>query len=92
MSGTEEKCFIVRIFCNWKGATRQFTKHEASLFHEQPVDSFKIKTDVAEMLSSQHVEKERNQQYLLHVITAIRIACKGVALRGDSDDSNFFSY
>ena len=92
-TGAEEKCFVVRGFCNWKDATRQFTKHESTLFHKQAVDLLKTKTDVAEMLSSQHAEeKKRNRQYLLHVITTIRfLACQGLALRGDGDekDSNF---
>ena len=83
LTGTEEKCFVVRGFCNWKDATRQFTKHESSLFHKQAVNSLKTKTDVAEMLFSQYAEKKkRNRQYLLHVITTIRfLACQGLALR-----------
>ena len=93
LTGAEEKCFVVRGFCNWKDATRQFTKHESTLFHKQAVDLLKTKTDVAEMLSSQHAEeKKRNRQYLLHVITTIRfLACQDLALRGDGDekDSNF---
>ena len=93
LTGAEEKCFVVRGFCNWKDATRQFTKHESTLFHKQAMDLLKTKTDVAEMLSSQHAEeKKRNRQYLLHVITTVRfLACQGLALRGDGDekDSNF---
>ena len=90
MTGTEEKCFVMRRFCNWKDATRQFTKHESLLFHKQAVDSLKTKTDVAEMLSSQHAEeKKRNQQYLLHVIMTIRfLTCQGLALRGDGDEKD----
>ena len=58
LTGTEEKCFVVRGFHNWKDATRQFTKHESLLFHKQAVESLKAKTDVTEMLSSQHAEEE----------------------------------
>ena len=93
LTGNEEKCFVIRGLCNWKDATRQFTKHESSVFHKQAVDSLKTKSDVAEMLSSQHAEEKKgNRQYLLHVIMTIRfLACQGLALRGDGDekDSNF---
>ena len=62
LSDTKEKYFVVRGFCNQKDATKQFTKHESSLFHKQAVDSLKNKSYVAEMLSSQHVEEKKGNQ------------------------------
>ena len=54
------------------------------------MESLKNKTDVAEMLSSQHAEeKKENSKYLLHVISTIRfLACHGLALRGDGDEKD----
>jgi len=38
--------------------------NQSSLFHKQAVESLKNKTDVAEVLSSQHAEeKKENRQY-----------------------------
>ena len=54
--------------------------------HKQAVQFLKNKTDVAEMLSSQHVEEKKNHKYLLHAISTIKsLACQGLALRGDGD-------
>ena len=93
LTGIEEKSFVVRGFCNWKDATRQLTKHKSSIFHKQAVEVLKNKTDVVEMLSSQHAEeKKENRQYFMHAISTIRfLACQGLSLRGNGDekDSNF---
>ena len=50
-TGLTEHSFIINGFVNWKDATRAFTKHEASNFHKQAVDSLVVKSTVGELLS-----------------------------------------
>ena len=92
ISGIAEDAFIIKGSTNWKDATRVFSKHDASEFHKQALESLKNIADVGEMLSSQHhEEKSNNRDNLMKVLTTLRyLACQGLALRGDNDeiDSN----
>ena len=91
-TGLTEHSFLINGFVNWKDATRAFTKHEASNFHKQAVDSLVVKSTVGELLSSQHAkEKKDHRDYLVQDLSAIRyLARQGLPLRGDKEeiDSN----
>ena len=91
VTGVTEDTFLVKGFTNWKDATRVLSKHEASDFHKQAVAAMNNQVDVGEI---QHAkEKEINREYLLNILSIIRLlARQGLPLRGDADekDSNFY--
>lgn len=65
-TGFAEGSFTNKGFTNWKDAIRIFAKHESSYAHKQSTMCISSNTDIAELLSTQHVrEKEQNHNYFL---------------------------
>ena len=67
-----------------------FAKHESCDFHKSTAAALANRVDVADMLSKQAAtEKQQNRQHLLKALSSIRfLARQGLALRGDSDETD----
>ena len=89
-----EGSFTSKGFTNWKDVTRIFAKHKSSGAHKQSTMCMSSSTDIAELLSTQHIrEKEQNCNYFLKLLLSMcYLAQQGLPLHGDGNDkdSNFY--
>ena len=81
-------------FNNWKDSTRCFDKHESSHAHKEAVmkwTAYSKGINVATQVNEAGLEQQKkNRAMLLKILSTLRLACQGLAIRGHTEESSNF--